>query len=387
MTNRRLYGIAALFKTPDEIIRVAKKTAEAGYEKYDIHSPYPVHGIERAMKLKPSKLGFITLIFGLTGAALALLLMYWTMSVDYPMIIGGKPFFALPAFIPVTFEVTVLLATLSTVIGMIIFFFRFPENDHPLHDTEYMKKVSRDHYGLVIEASDKNFDEGKVREYLKSLNPVSLEDIYYPEKETYSVLEPKFVTFLIVVALATSGVTYFALNKLLYMQPFTWMMEQPKLTPQKLSTFFADGFGMRTPVQGTVARGFLPYPYMGQNNPTEVLQNPYLPTKENLKLGKEKYLTFCSPCHGNFGDGDSRLRGQFPNPPSLHSTRAREFSDGMIYHIITNGQNVMSSYASQITREERWAIVNYIRVLQRAKNAKSSDLQVVNKETGNNASN
>ena len=385
--NKRLYGIAALFKTPDEIIEVAKKTAAAGYHKYDIHSPYPVHGIERAMKLKPSKLGFITHVSGLTGSTIALLLMYWTMSVDYPMIIGGKPFFALPAFIPVTFEVTVLLATLATVIGMITFFFRFPENDHPLHDTEYMKKVSRDHYGLVIEASDKHFDESKVREFLNSLHPISLEEIYYSEKETYPVLEPKFVTFLVVVALVTSGVTYFALNKLLYMQPFTWMMEQPKLNPQKPSTLFADGFGMRTPFQGTVARGFLPYPYLGQTNPTEVLQNPYLPTKENLKLGEQKFLTFCSPCHGNFGDGDSRLRGQFPNPPSLHSTRVREFSDGMIYHIITNGQNVMPSYASQITREERWAIVNYIRVLQRAKNAKSSDLQVVNKETGNNASN
>ncbi|MCL6494157.1 MAG: DUF3341 domain-containing protein [Ignavibacterium sp.] len=385
--NKRLFGIAALFKTPDEIIRAAKKTVEAGYQKYDVHSPYPVHGIDRAMKLKPSKLGFITLVFGLTGSALALLLMYWTMSVDYPMIIGGKPFFALPAFIPVTFEVTVLLATLATVIGMITFFFRFPENDHPLHDTEYMKKVSRDHFGVVIEASDKHFDESKVREFLSSLHPISLEEIYYSEKETYPVLEPKFVTFLVVVALVTSGVTYFSLNKLLYMQPFTWMMEQPKLNPQQPSTLFADGFGMRTPVQGTVARGFIPYPYMGQNNPTEVLQNPFLPTKENLKLGEAKYLTFCSPCHGNFGDGDSRLRGQFPNPPSLHSSRAREFSDGMIYHIITNGQNIMPSYASQITREERWAIVNYIRVLQRAKNAKSSDLQVVNKETGNNASN
>lgn len=385
--NKKLFGIAALFKTPDEIIHAAKKTAEAGYQKYDINSPYPVHGIDRAMKLKPSKLGFITLVFGLTGSALALLFMYWTMSVDYPMIIGGKPFFALPAFIPVTFEVTVLLATLATVIGMITFFFRFPENDHPLHDTEYMKKVSRDHFGLVIEASDKHFDESKVREFLNSLHPISLEEIYYSEKETYTVLEPKFVTFVIVVALVTSGVTYFALNKLLYMQPFTWMMEQPKLNPQKPSALFADGFGMRTPVQGTVARGFLPYPYMGQTNPTEVLQNPFLPTKENLKLGEQKYLTFCSPCHGNLGDGDSRLRGQFPNPPSLHSTRAREFSDGMIYHIITNGQNIMPSYASQITREERWAIVNYIRVLQRAKNAKSSDLQVVNKETGNNASN
>ncbi len=385
--NKKLYGLAALFKTPDEIIEVAKKTSAAGYQKYDIHSPYPVHGIERAMKLKPSKLGFITLVFGLTGSALALLLMYWTMSVDYPMIIGGKPFFALPAFIPITFEVTVLLATLATVIGMITFFFRFPENDHPLHDTDYMKKVSCDHYGLVIESKDKLFDEAKVREFLNSLKPESIEEIYYPEKETYPVLEPKFVTFLIIIAVVTSGITYFALNKLLYMQPFTWMMEQPKLNPQKPSTLFADGFGMRTPVQGTVARGFLPYPYMGQNNPTEFLQNPYLPTKENLQLGEQKYLTFCSPCHGNFGDGDSRLRGQFPNPPSLHSTRAREFSDGMIYHIITNGQNIMPSYASQVTREERWAIVNYIRVLQRAKNAKSSDLQVVNKETGNNASN
>lgn len=385
--NKKLFGIAALFKTPDEIIHAAKKTADAGYQKYDINSPYHVHGIERAMKLKPSKLGFITLVFGLTGSTLALLLMYWTMSVDYPMIIGGKPFFALPAFIPVTFEVTVLLATLATVIGMITFFFRFPENVHPLHDTEYMKKVSRDHFGLIIEASDKHFDESKVREFLNSLHPISLEEIYYSEKETYPVLEPKFVTFLVVVALITAGVTYFALNKLLYMQPFTWMMDQPKLNPQKPSALFADGFGMRTPVQGTVARGFLPYPYMGQTNPTEVLQNPFLPTKENLKLGEQKYLTFCSPCHGNLGDGDSRLRGQFPNPPSLHSTRAREFSDGMIYHIITNGQNIMPSYASQITREERWAIVNYIRVLQRAKNAKSSDLQVVNKETGNNASN
>ncbi|MCX8104681.1 MAG: DUF3341 domain-containing protein [Ignavibacterium album] len=385
--NKKLYGFAALFKTPDEIIEAAKKTAEAGYHKYDVHSPYPLHGIERAMKLKPSKLGFITLVFGLTGSAVALLLMYWTMSIDYPMIIGGKPFFALPAFVPITFELTVLLATLATVIGMITFFFRFPENDHPLHDTEYMKKVSCDHYGLVIEAKDKLFDENKVREFLNSLRPISIEEIYSPEKETYSVLEPKFVTFLIIVGVLTSAATYFVLNKLLYMQPYTWMMEQPKLNPQKTSNLFADGFGMRTPVQGTVARGFLPYPYMGQNNPPEVLQNPFLPTKENLKLGEQKFLTFCSPCHGNFGDGDSRLRGQFPNPPSLHSTRAREFSDGMIYHIITNGQNVMPSYASQITREERWAIVNYIRVLQRAKNAKSSDLQAVNKETGNNASN
>jgi mono/diheme cytochrome c family protein len=141
---------------------------------------------------------------------------------------------------------------------------------------------------------------------------------------------------------------------------------------------------MRLPVEGTVARGHLPYPFKGQLNPTETLPNPLLPTKEVLELGKRKFLTFCSPCHGNFADGVSRLRGQFPNPPTLHSQRARDFSDGMIYHIMVNGQNIMPSYQSQTTVEERWAIVHYIRALQRAKNAKLTDLQEVKKESALN---
>src|SRR5690606_21817888 len=109
--EKKLYGIAATFKTPDEIINAAKKVTKAGYEKFDVNTPYPLHGMDSAMKIKPSKLGFVTLVMGLAGASIALLFMYWSMSVDYPLVIGGKPFFALPAFIPVTFEVTVLLAT------------------------------------------------------------------------------------------------------------------------------------------------------------------------------------------------------------------------------------------------------------------------------------
>jgi mono/diheme cytochrome c family protein len=339
------------------------------------------------MKIKPSKLGFVTLVTGLSGAAIALLFMYWTMSVNYPLVIGGKPFFALPAFIPVTFELTVLLATVSTVIAMIALFFRLPDNKHPLHDTDYMKSVSADKYGIVIESTDKKFDETAVTDFLKKLNPLKIEVIYYPEVEAYPIFQPKFIMLLVVIAVVVSGGTYLMLNKLLYITPFNWMMEQDKLNPQHSSELFSDGFGMRTPVEGTVAKGFIPYPYMGQTNPTEVLSNPFLPTKENIELGKGKYFTYCSPCHGYFADGDSRLRGQFPNPPTLHSNRAREFSDGMIYHIITNGQNVMPSYASQITREERWAIVNYVRVLQRAKNASESDLIEMNKETGSNVTN
>lgn len=385
MNNKKLFALSALFDDPNKIIKAAAKVSEIGYTKYDVNTPYPVHGMDKAMKLKPSKLGFVTLFFGLSGTATALLFMYWTMSVDYPIVIGGKPFFALPAFIPVTFELTVLLATLSTVIGMLAFFFKLPNNSHPLHDTDYMQNVSKDKYGIFIEAADPIFNEKKVRELFQNLGAAKTEDIYLPEVEVYPVFQPKFLVLLLVTAIVVSGATYFTLNKLLYTLPFNWMMDQGKLNPQKGSVLFADGYGMRKPVEGTVARGFIPYPYKGELNPTETLSNPLLPTTKILEIGKKKFLTFCSPCHGNLADGDSRLRGQFPNPPTLHSERARNFSDGMIYHIITNGQNVMPSYASQISREERWAIVNYVRVLQRSKNASDSDLLLSKEESLKNA--
>ncbi len=258
MTNKRVFGVTALFKEPNAIISAAKKVTAAEYSKWDVNSPYPVHGIDKAMKMKPSKLGVVTLIFGLSGTVLALVLMWWTMSVDYPMIIGGKPYFSLPAFIPVTFEVTVILATVSTVIAMFAFFFGLPRNDHALHDTDYMKKVSCDHYGIVIEAIDPKFDEKATLEFLKELKPVSTEIIYFPEKESYPIFEPKFIMLLAGVAVVVSLGTYLMLNKLMYIEPFNWMEKQAKIIPQSGSEFFADGRGMRLSVEGTVARGFHP---------------------------------------------------------------------------------------------------------------------------------
>jgi mono/diheme cytochrome c family protein len=380
MIDKKIFGVTALFNDPNAIIAAARKVASSGFINWDVNSPYPIHGIEKAMKIKPSKLGIVTLIFGLSGTVLALISMWWTMSIDYPMVIGGKPYFSLPAFIPVTFEVTVIMATVSTVVAMFAFFFGLPRNAHALHDTEYMKKVSRDHYGIVIEAIDLKFNQTSTLEFLKNLKPLSTEIIYFPEKEGYPIFEPRFLGLLFGIAVVVSIGTYLMLNKLMYIEPFNWMDDQAKIIPQTGSEFFPDGRGMRLPVKGTVARGFIPYPFEGQVNPAEVLSNPSFPTKENLALGQKKFLTYCSPCHGNFGDGDSRLAGQFPNPPTFHSERARNFADGMIYHIITVGQNVMPSYASQVTREERWSIVNYIRALQRAKNATDSDLKFVKAE-------
>lgn len=378
--EKQLYSISAIYHTPNDIVRAASAVRDAGYTKFDVHTPYPVHGLDGAMGLKETKLGFVTLAAGILGAVGMISFASWVAVVDYPQVIGGKPYWSWPAFVPVTYEIAVLLAVLGTVGGMIAFFFKFPNTSHPLHDTSYMKKVSSDKFGVTVQADDPQFDEKKVRELLKSTGG-EVEAIHYTEEFltfTPNTFEPKFLLLLVGIALATSAGGYLYWNKLLYLPPFDWMVEQQRFDVQSVTDYYPDGRTMRLPVEGTVARGFMPYPYaagMKSDSVGKLLINPLLDTKETLELGKRKYLTFCSPCHGNFGKGDSRLNGQFPNPPTLHSDKVRTWPDGAIFHTITVGQNVMPSYQYQLSREERWAVVKYIRTLQRAYNAKESDLQ------------
>lgn len=372
MPEKIIFSVTGIFDTPDEILHAAEEAEKAGYKKYDINTSYPVHGMSTAMRIGASKLSYVALVFGLTGTTLALLFMWYVSSWDYPMVIGGKPYFSLPAFIPITFEVTVLLASIMTVVAMLFVFFKFPNNSYPLHDTAYMKMVSSDKFGISIQADDPLFDMDKVAAFLQGLGAKHITPIYYDEEELATrntVFEPRFLGFLVVVFLVIAGLTYFSLNYMLYWPPFNFMWDQNKLNPQKKSELFSDGFGMRMPVEGTVARGYFPFPYKGdQASASKFLINPLLPTKQVLSLGQVKFNTFCSPCHGYHAKGDSRLRGQFPNPPSLHSEKVRNYRDGDIYYIITEGQNIMPSYAKQITREERWAIIHYIRALQRSQN-------------------
>ena len=379
MKEKSLYSLTALFDTPDEIIHAAEEASKAGYMRFDINTQYPVHGMDRAMRLKPSRLGIFALVFGLLGAFSAVGFMTWVTLVDYPLVIGGKPFWSWPAFVPVAFELTVLLASVLSVITMIVLYFRFPNNAHPLHDTSYMKHVSSDKFGISVQADDPKFNEREVREFLRKVGGKDITPVYFDLEELdhgQKLFDPKFMGVLAVTAIVVSAVTYIIFNKVLYMEPFTWMSTQEKLKAQNPSSLFIDGIGMRPPVVGTVARGFLPYAFKGKpDDAGKYLVNPLLPTKDILERGKSRYLTFCSPCHGNLGRGDSRLQGQFPNPPTLISDKIRNWPDGSIFHVITEGQNIMPSYSSQVSRDDRWAIVHYLRVLERAQNPKESDLK------------
>jgi mono/diheme cytochrome c family protein len=134
---------------------------------------------------------------------------------------------------------------------------------------------------------------------------------------------------------------------------------------------------MRTPVKGTVPRGFKPYAYPDNPEASIQMKNPLARTKANLMRGKELFNTFCIVCHGEYGEGDGYVVPMFPRPPSLQSDKIKGYTDGRIYHVITMGQNLMPSYASQILQQDRWAIIHYLRVLHRAKNPSAADLKAL----------
>jgi hypothetical protein len=376
----KLYAVSALFDTPDQIIQAANTVAGAGYKKFDVLTPYPLHGLDDAMKLKPTKIGWVGLFAGLSGTTLAFLMIWWMVGVDYKNVFGGKPFFNLPPSIPIMFELTVLLSALSLVGFLIAVFNKLPANANPLMDTDFIRHVTSDKFGAYIEADDPKFNYNEVHDLFTGLGASSISDIHevvYDEGKTKNpLLDLKFLSNLAGAGITAVIVTYVVLEYVIFLPPFNWMHRQPKVLPQTSSEFFKDGYSMRKPVEGTVARGFIPYEFKGMpDSLISIVPNPLPITKEVLETGKKRFDTYCSPCHGYYGKGDSRLRGQFPIPPTLHSEKVRKWKDANIYHVITNGQNVMPSYERQISRDDRWAIIHYLRVLQRSQNAPDSDFE------------
>ncbi len=158
------------------------------------------------------------------------------------------------------------------------------------------------------------------------------------------------------------------------------MDHQPKYRPQSSSPFFADGAAMRSPVEGTIAYGELhdddPI-YTGVDPQTgDTLRHSPVPvTMENLEYGRERFNIYCAVCHGQAGDGSGLVvRRGYIVPPSFHTDQIREYRDGTIFRIITEGIRNMPAYADQIPPEDRWMIVNYLRALQRSQATGIEDL-------------
>jgi hypothetical protein len=152
------YGVIAQFDGPGELIGACEHVRDAGYSRWDAHTPFPVHGLDRAMGMRPSPLAWIVAVTGFGGAAAAFLLQVWVHTTAYPLVISGKPYYAWQAFIPVTFEVAVLCGALGAVFGM-FGLNRLPMHYHPLFRSERFERATDDGFFISVESSDSKFDE------------------------------------------------------------------------------------------------------------------------------------------------------------------------------------------------------------------------------------
>ncbi|MBI2504088.1 MAG: DUF3341 domain-containing protein [Candidatus Latescibacteria bacterium] len=164
------YGLLAEFDGPDELLAASRRTHEAGYRKIDAFSPFPVHGLDEAIGVKRTRLPYLVLTFGLLGALTGLTLQYWVSAIQYPLNIGGRPFFSWPSFIPITFECGIIGAAFSAAIGMILAN-KLPMPYHPLFNVAAFARASQDRFFLCVESTDPLFDPEKTRTFLQSLNP------------------------------------------------------------------------------------------------------------------------------------------------------------------------------------------------------------------------
>jgi len=172
----RTYGLLAEFAHADDLVAAVKKVRAEGYTRLDGFSPIPVAEVGDALGFPKSEMGTVMFIGGLTGACAGFLMQYWTNGYGYPLNIGGRPYLSWPSFIPITFEMMVLTASLSGLFGLIALC-GLPRYHHPLFNVPAFDRASRDRFFLCVEADDPKYDPARTREFLSTLNPVSVEEV------------------------------------------------------------------------------------------------------------------------------------------------------------------------------------------------------------------
>ncbi len=169
-----VYGVLGEFASAEELLEAAHATREAGYQRTDAYAPFPVHGLADALGARPTRLPLIVLIGGICGGVLGYLMQYYMAAADYPLNIGGRPPHAWPSFIPVTFELTILGAALSAVLGMLALN-GLPRPHHPLFSVPEFSLASQNRFFLCIEATDPKFDVAGATDFLSRLGSTHLQ--------------------------------------------------------------------------------------------------------------------------------------------------------------------------------------------------------------------
>ncbi len=382
MKSNGIFSVLGVFDSAQALTTAVPRIRSGVEAKLEAYTPYPVHGLDEALGLRKSPIAGMVLVMAVLGAIAALGLEIWTSGVDYPQVTAGKPYFSWEAFVPIMFELTVLFAAFTAGLGMLLLLNRLPFFRHPMLSAKSMPLITRDRFALAVEAGGGTIDIERVSALLRDCGATSVEVVESPP--AHGPASPRFffgVLVAIAIACCVAGyATYWAMKMFPKGIPMVHMLDQPRLNAQQGDAFFKDGSGMRMPVAGTVSRIAVPYTLIEQEE-AAVLGNPLPRTGTVLNRGRGLFNDYCSVCHGILGDGRTTLTAAYEaNPTNLLSKNITALTDGSMYHVLMEGKNSMPSYSADLSQDERWSVLHYVRVLQRALDAKDEDIASEQKE-------
>lgn len=376
MSKRTLVGV---FSHESDLVGAVRAVRKAGLTIDDVYTPYAVHGLDRALGWKPSRLGWVCGICGFSGAAFMLWFQWWTSAVSWPLNIGGKPLNSLPAWVPITFEGMVLSAGLSTVFALFLVTRLRPGK--PV--TPIVPGAMNDRFVLLVNQTDATFDVAETSALLRKHHAVEVSERVFERKParvkdagvtpgSRTRLRLNYGLLLILIAVV-------ALNLLAMPDPSkpNWqfmpdMVYSPAYLGASANPILPGGKTLQPPVPGTVAQGQIPLHY-GPGEAEAIragkeLQNPLSAKDAKLvERGAHVFHVSCMPCHGSGAQGDGPVTQHgYPAPPSLVTGNAIKMPDGQLFHIITYGRANMPPQAGLLSARDRWAVILFIRSLQPA---------------------
>ena len=340
--------LLAEFDSATKLIAAVERLRREKYHDLETYAPFDIPELDAPLGLRWPRLGWFVLAVGIAGLVAAYGIQWWANVHSYPLNVGGRPVHSVPAFIPATFEGTVLAASLASFFGVLLVL-RLPRLWSIEDEVPGFHRSSIDRFWLAMHTFASDHDRVHARRLLTEAG--ALRTVTRVGSDWQSVGR----TLAMVVALVV-GVN--ACSDRIG-QGFDWkrMRRQPRYEPYGSSRFFSDGMAMRTPPAGTIPR----------EDSTTTLDTTAADAATLLR-GGDRFHVFCAVCHGVAGNGNSVVGDnmQPTPPPALTSAPVVRLNAAQLYAVITDGFGRMPSYAPQLTPADRWAVVAYVRMLQRS---------------------
>ncbi len=371
------FGVLGLFRDADHLLAAIPEVKASGFTRLEAFTPYPVHGLDEALDLPKSKLGVLVFLMGTLACISAFTFEWWTSTVSYPLRTAGKAMNGWPGWVLVMVEATILISTFTAAFGMLFVFNKLPFFGNPILDTEALPAITRDRFALVLMPVRGRLDVEAAKAVLRAMGGEAIEVIPEPDHAPASLgWWVRTAVGIVAVCLVAGYGMAWVTRTYPTVRPMVNMEVQPKLDAQAADPFFANGRGMQRPPDGTVARGYLPMLATTPEDAGRELVDPLPVTARVLERGRHMFDLHCAVCHDRLGTGKAWLDSTYQaQPVDLQSAPMREAPDGFLYWVISQGIRTMPAYAADISQDDRWAIVRYVRALQRSQNATAEDVK------------